>query len=294
MILSILTILAPAFLCIAVGYLWSHYGRHNLDTRQIAQLVTDISSPCLILATIPGIALDQAALSHFAGVSLLAIGSTALLAACLLAITRLPLRDFLPPLVFGNHGNLGLSLCLFAFGKEGLALALIFFTLTTLLHFTVGISLLDRENRIWSTLLSPLTVSMAVALGLLAADKALPDWLQQTCQLLGNTAIPLMLLALGVSLGKLGSPVGQAAGLQLTAFRFLAGLGGGLVVTTLLPLSRLAEQVILVQSAMPAAVFSYLLAVRYERTPQVIAGFVLSSTLLAIPLLFALLWWLHP
>lgn len=291
MLLQIIGILAPVFLCVIAGWYWAHSGR-QLDTRQMAQLVMDIGSPCLILATIPTLALDADILLGFAGAALVAIACTALLAFILLVVLRWPWQDFLSPLVFGNHGNMGLSLSLFAFGEQGLALSLVFFTFSTLLHFTLGISTLDREFSVARTLRSPLVLSMVIALSLLASGHTLPSWLAQTVALLGNIAIPLMLLALGVSLANIGTG-STVQGLQLSALRFFTGIIGGLASAWLFGLQDVAHDVLLLQSAMPAAVFSYLLAEQYQRSPQAVAGYVLSSTTLAIPVLLLLLWWLR-
>lgn len=291
MLLQILAILAPAFLCVLAGFLWTRNQR-TLDTRQIAQLVTEIGCPALILATIPSLTLDRQTLLQFTGCALTAVGFTGLIAFALLRCLHLPVRNFLPPLIFGNHGNMGLSLSLFAFGEQGLALSLIFFTLTTLLYFTVGISVMDRNFSVMRHLRSPLVFAMAFSIVLLATHTTLPAWLFQTVQLLGNIAIPLMLLALGVSLATLGYTQSKT-GLQLTALRFAAGLGGGLLAAQLFGLNDVARGVLLLQSAMPAAVFSYLLAEHYQRSPAAIAGYVVSSTVIAIPLLGVLLWWLR-
>lgn len=291
MLLQILVVLAPVFLCVLAGWLWRR-SKRELDTRQVAQLIIEIGSPCLILATIPTLTLDSKALYGFAGAALSAIAITALLAAIVLRLLRWPWRDFLSPLVFGNHGNMGLSLSLFAFGEQGLALSLVFFTLSTLLHFTLGISTLENRFSPGRTLRSPLVLAMLVSLALLAADMQLPAWLQQTVQLLGDIAIPLMLLALGVSLAQIGTGT-VSTGSQLTLLRFISGFGGGLLAASLFDLQDTARNVLLLQASMPAAVFSYLLAEQYRRSPQAVAGYVMISTVTAIPVLVLLLWYLQ-
>ena len=45
-------------------------------------------------------------------------------------------------------------------------------------------------------------------------------------------------------------------------------------------------------SGMPVAVFNYLFALRYERDPELVAGAVLASSLIAFLLLPGLLWYL--
>ena len=58
-----------------------------------------------------------------------------------------------------------------------------------------------------------------------------------------------------------------------------------MAVSSLVGLHGTAQGVLVLQGAMPAAVFSYLFAARYERDAEDVAGIVLMSTLLAAVLL---------
>lgn len=120
----------------------------------------------------------------------------------------------------------------------------------------------------------------------------MPRWLDNTVGLLGGMTIPLMLVTLGVSLASIRTPLlGQ--GMLLGALRLLCGAGVAWGVGLMLGLSPLAQGVLVMQSAMPVAVFNYLFAVRAGRSPEKVASLVLCSTFLAfgfLPLLLA--WWL--
>jgi len=101
-----------------------------------------------------------------------------------------------------------------------------------------------------------------------------------------------MLLTLGVSLATirlhhLGS------GLVLGALRIFLGAAVGWGIGAAMGLQPLTHAVLVVQSAMPVAVFNYLFAVRANRSPEQVASLVMCSTLLAIgwlPLILA--WWM--
>src|SRR5690606_31691751 len=111
--------------------------------------------------------------------------------------------------VMPNVGNMGLSLCLFAFGEEGLALGLIIFVVTSLVHFASGDIVLAREGSIARRLAGvarqPLVYGALVAVLLVTTGWKLPPLLANTTQLLGGMTIPLMLITLGVSLSRLGA-----------------------------------------------------------------------------------------
>ena len=69
-----------------------------------------------------------------------------------------------------------------------------------------------------------------------------------------------------------------------------SGLLFGLIVCELMGITGISRNVVLLQCAMPIAVFNYLLALRYDRRPDEIAAMVLVSTLMAfigLPFLLA-------
>ena len=103
----------------------------------------------------------------------------------------------------------------------------------------------------------------------------------------------MMLITLGVSLASIRvQHLGR--GMLLGALRILCGAGAGWLIGHLLDLSPLAQAVLVLQSAMPVAVFNYLFAVRANRSPEEVASLVMCSTLLSFVVLPLLLVWLLP
>ena len=193
---------------------------------------------------------------------------------------RLPAHTYLPPLVFGNSGNMGLPLCLFAFGETGLALAVAYFATVSLVHFTAGISVWSGHFSPAELLGTPLTWAVALAVGVLALDVRVPGWIVQTTELLGGITIPLMLLTLGASLHDLGlSSVPRSLG--LSAVRLGVGFAAGWGVAQLLGFEGVMRGVVIIEASMPVAVFNFLFAERYHRAPESVASLVVLSTLLA-------------
>ena len=187
---------------------------------------------------------------------------------------------------------MGLPISLYAFGEHGLALAVAFFLTLSIMQFSVGIALSGNAASIKDLLRNPIMLSLLLALPMIFMDLQLPRWLANTVGLLGGMTIPLMLLTLGVSLATirlhhLGS------GLVLGALRILLGAAVGWGIGAAMGLQPLTHAVLVVQSAMPVAVFNYLFAVRANRSPEQVASLVMCSTLLAIgwlPLILA--WWM--
>ena len=111
--------------------------------------------------------------------------------------------------------------------------------------------------------------------------------------MIGDISIPLMLIALGVSLAGINRKYAIKA-LGLGALRLMIGFAVGWLVSELLGLTGTLRGVLIIQSTMPVAVFNYLLAIRYHKSPEEVAGAVVISTLLSFATLPGLLWFVLP
>lgn len=286
MILRLIEVILPVLICAGLGYGWARSGR-SFDTKMVTGLVTNIGTPCLIVATLTGLQLSG---GEFWVMCLAALIAIAIFFVIAFAVTRAVGDDFNtygPSLGFANAGNLGLPLCMFAFGDAGLALGIAYFTVGAIGQFTLGqfISAGSFSPRIISR--SPVIYATALALTMNAAGWPMPKALSNTFDLLGGIAIPLMLMTLGVSLASLRvSDLGKS--LFYAVVRIAIGVVIGLALGELLDLSDVARGVLLIQCAMPAAVFNYLWAAYYERNPEAVAGVVFVSTVVAFVVLPAI------
>ena len=287
MFAELAAILLPVFICAGLGYGWGR-SRQPFNLDFVALLVTNIATPCLVFSALTRLQIAPAAVAQMFIAGLAALASFAAIGAAVLTLTRQPLRAFLPAVTFPNAGNLGLPLVLFAFGDEGLALAVAYFAMVSVGQFTFGVWLASGAAQPWRLLRTPVLYAVAAALAFMVAGVAPPRWLANTVGLLGGAAIPLLLLSLGVALARLevrALPIS----IGLSVLRLGAGLLVGLGLAELFALSPLASGVLVLQSAMPAAVFNYLFAERYGNSPEKVAGVVLISTFMSFVTLPALL-----
>jgi predicted permease len=220
-----------------------------------------------------------------------ALGVLAVLGSLLLAGVRLPRHTFLGPLVFMNAGNMGLPLCLFAFGDAGLTLGVTFFAVGALAQFTVGIVLWSGRLKVMEVVRTPLAWAAVLAVLVLVTGTPVPEWLQRTTSTLGGFTIPLMQFTLGVSLAGL-RPRRLPRAFGLAVARFGLGLAVGIGLASAFGLEGVAWNVFVLDCAMPVAVFNYLRAQRYGRSPDDVAGLVVVSTLLSFLTVPVLLAWL--
>lgn len=188
-----------------------------------------------------------------------------------------------------NTGNMGLPLCLFAFGDIGLALGIAYFTISALLQFTVGISIAAGGMSVKRALSTPHIYVVSLAVLLLWTGTTLPEWVSNTVHLIGQFTIPLMLLFLGVSLARL-TVQGVGRAVILSVVRIGGGLAVGVLLVWAFGLTGPAAGVVLIQSSMPVAVFNYLFAQYYDNSPAEVAGLVVVSTAISfatLPFLLA-------
>ena len=290
LVYPLIPIILPIILCAAIGVFWVRL-RQPFDHDFVRVLVLSVGTPALIVGTLGKTEIGAAQLQHVLYASMCMLGFSALFAVLSCLILRVDLRSFLVPLVFGNFGNMGLPLCLFAFGEEGLAIGLGIFLISTIVHFSLGAAILSGKAMVKGVLSSPIIYAGAIACVLILNHWSLPLALQNTLSLLGGLAIPLMLITLGVSLGSLRlHAAGKSIGLGV--LRLVVGLAGGFAAVYFLNLEGMERKVLLLQSATPVAVFNYLLAMQYKREADVVAGMVVSSTLISFISIPVLLYFL--
>jgi predicted permease len=285
---ELFSIIAPVFICAGIGFAWERVGR-GYDVGLVTDLITSIGAPCLVFHTLANLRVEGTAFATMVGATLAAMAGCAAAGALVLKLARLPLRSFLPAVIFPNTGNMGLPLNYLAFGDLGLALALGVFTVYTVGQFTLGIAIASGTVSLKALARVPLLWALAAAVLFMVAGATPPDWINATTRLLGDITIPLMLITLGISLARL-KVASLPRSLGLSVLRLVLGFAIGVALAAALGLEGAARGVLIVQLAMPVAVFNYLFAQRYGTAPEEVAGMVVISTALSFASLPLLLW----
>jgi len=203
-----------------------------------------------------------------------------ILGFAVLKFMGLPMHSYLPAVVFSNSGNMGLPLALFAFGESGLALAVVYFAFSSTLQFTAGMSIAAGTTSVKQLARMPVLYAVAASFVLIVTGVSVPPFVANTLQILGGLTIPLMLLALGVSLASLRIR-SLPRNLFLSLVRMIGGFAMSFLIAWALDLPPMARGVLLIQASMPVAVFNYLFAQYYQRRPEDVAAMVIISTLLS-------------
>jgi len=289
----------PVFIAAGLGYLLDR--KFDLDVKTISRMAFYVLSPCLIFTS-----LTQSSVSgeEFGSIILFEV----LMMAILLAITWSVARQarltrqqegaFLLSVLFVNSGNYGLSVNLFAFGKEALARAIIFFVGSTVLMNTLGIFLASRGRaNVKTALLNVFKVPMIYAVFLAFAARALPWPVTETSwfrglDMVGSAAVPVMLLLLGIQLTRNSSGrdlrrVSAATLLRLGLAPLLS-----LLLASVTGLTGDTRRACVLEASMPTAVTAVILSLEFDVLPEFVTGVIFLSTLLSplsLTLLIALL-----
>lgn len=288
MLYQLFSVIAPVFICAVIGYVWRKQGR-PYDVSLITALVTNIGTPCLVFSTLIETKLDPQAFLTMGAATAASLAVFYPAYFLILKAMKLSQRAFLSALVYGNCGNMGLPLCLLAFGQEGLALAIAYFTVNVIALFSIGVAVPAGATSPGQLVRIPILYAAAAALLVMVLGVPVPAWITNTTHILGGLTVPLMLITLGVSLAGLAvKKLPQAAVLSVLR------LGGGFLVgwglAEAFGFEGAARGVLILESAMPVAVFNFLFAVRYGNQPEEVAGLVVVSTLMSfasLPFLLA-------
>jgi malate permease and related proteins len=278
--LTVLEIVAPVFLLGAIGFAWVRLG-FEYRIQFVTQLSMTLAVPCLIFVALMETQVDPDALTAISLAAIVAYGTITVVFWAIVKLLRLEVRTFLAPLIFGNTGNVGLPLALFAFGNDGLGFAVVVFAIMAVWSFTYGIWLVSGGGSLLKVVKEPLVAATLAGLVFLWQGWETPVFLTNTLRLVGQLAIPLMLITLGVAVARL-TPGGLGRAFRLSALKVAVCVAVAWAVGRWFALDPVAFAVLVLQVSTPVAVTSYLLAQKYGADADGVAGLVVVSTLLSV------------
>lgn len=288
-------IVLPVLLIGGLGYL---IGRTRpLDISAITGLAVTVLVPAVVFDSLARAALPRDLLARLALHVLIQI---VLLGLLTVAVGRLlgwrgpALSALLLASVFGNAGNIGLPLSLFAFGPQGLAIAAGWFAATAISVHTFGVFIAARAHagaRAAVTQLARLPIVYAIAAGVVvnAAGWRLPPAIAKASQLLANGSVAVLLLLVGIQLARMALRDEAPGAMVATAIRLLVAPPLAWVTARLVGLEGTALAVAVLQASMPTAVAAALWAMEFDTRPALVTAAVVLSTLVGVVTLTLLL-----
>ena len=279
MLERVLGIILPVFSIIALGWL---YGRRaKPDMGWVNRISMNVLAPALIFSALASKDFDVYANGRLILASIGIVLGSGLLAWPVARWLHADVRTFVPPMMFNNCGNMGLPLAALAFGPAGFSAMVAVFTISNLLHFTVGAWMIDHHARFGRLLKNPMVWSTGVGFAFALVHPPLPEWAASGFKLVGDALIPMMLLSLGVRLLDVRWSdwrIGVVGGLVCP----LTGLAMAGLLSPVLGLDDAQRGLLILFGCLPPAVLNFMVAEQFRQEPGKVASIVLIGNLISI------------
>jgi len=279
MLERVLGIILPVFMIIALGFAYAR--RANPDMAWVNRINVNILAPALIFAALSSKDFDLAANRLLILGCIGVVLGSGLLAWPFARLLHEDHRTLVPPIMFNNCGNMGLPLAVLAFGQYGLSAMVALFTISNLLHFTVGVWIIDHHAKFWTMLKSPMVVATFVGFAFALLHPPMPDWLMLAIKLTGDAMIPLMLISLGARLADVtwsSWRLGVLGGLVCP----LTGIAMAALLSPVLGLDRSQQGLLILFGCLPPAVLNFMVAEQFNQEPGKVASIVLIGNMMSV------------
>ena len=280
--LKLFEVIFPVFFIVAIGYFIGK--KHpNLDTSFITNFAANFGTPSLVIFALTSTGITFAFFAEYFIYSLIMLTCFGIVGLIFLILMKKDYIRELPPFFLPNTGNMGIPICLFAYGQLGMGVAAAISSLVVALHFTLNIFLANKKFDFDVIIKSPAFYAILIAVCILYFQIETPKFVINTVMLLAYTMIVLILMSLGIGLTQMkvfsfGSSIITSIG------RVIVGPIIGFIIIKIFNLSGFAAGVLLIQSSMPSAILCYLIASMYSPKEIVdnISSMIVVSTLMSL------------
>jgi malate permease and related proteins len=275
-------VLFPVFLIIGIGF-W--YGKKDpkFNTKFITTFAGNFGLPSIIFYSLTTTSISFELFLRFSYYITLYVGIFAVIGLIILRILNKDIYRLLPPLILPNTGNMGMPLCLFAYGKIGLAIATAITAMILVFHFSLNILLASKKFSLKPLLQCIPVYALLISLLFVYFKIPAPKFLENATFLIGYSTIFLVLMSLGVALSKL-KVFSIKETIIYSSVRVIIGPIVGLAFVKFFNLTGVEAGVMFIQSSMPSAVLTFLVSEIYS--PKKISNSIASTVALSTFLSF--------
>jgi len=299
LVLQILeNVIAPVFIIIVTGFVIRRLT--SIETGSLSEIILYAFTPCLVFTEIIQSSLG---VRTWAEISFITV-ATALVMMCVswsigkaLGLGKKSMSAFVLSTSLVNTGNYGLPVNLLAFGQTGLELAVVYFVVSSVLSYTLGVFIASHgtqslKESLRSVMRLPHIYAVFAAFAVRLLGVAVPEPVLQPLNLMGQATIPAMLVVLGMELAqpalKPNSVDWPLVSLS-SALKLLFPIIPVILLSTLIGFGGLGRNVTLVQACMPTAVLAVIFTVKFKGDSQFVTKVIILSTLMSIVTLTLLL-----
>ena len=291
-------VILPVFLITAAGFVFAR--KSGADLQSLANSVLYLFAPSLVFSALIKSHVESDLLGRLALFMALYTAFLCLLAFCISRWRKFDsdtTRAFTLTTSMVNIGNFGLPLVFFAYGEASLDVSIVLFVLFNIPLGTLAILIAQGQGVKWQTALNntlkiPIFYGVALAILCKVINLQPPEFILRTTGLLGQAAIPLMLVLLGMQLSRVKIQGNWGFFGLSTAVRLLIGPLLAVALVGLLGFDEPTRKIVILQTSAPSAVLPLLYTIRFGTRPDLVSGTILFSTLCSAFTLTALLYWL--
>ena len=291
--LKLFEVLFPVFFIVGIGFLLGKRNP-NFDTSFITTYAGNFGTPALVIfaLTAGGVTFDI--FKEFFFYALILLSAFGIIGLIFLVLMKKDYIRELPTFILPNTGNMGIPICLFAYGELGMGIAAAISSLVVLLHFTLNIFLAKRAFDFQTIFKSPAFYAIIITVLFLYFEQPVPQFVMNTVMLLAYGMIVMILMSLGVALTQMKVFSFKDAVITSTG-RVILGPIIGFILIKIFGLTGVSAGVVLIQSSMPSAILCYLVASMYSPkeivdniSSTIVVSTVMSLVTIPITLFFAL------
>jgi predicted permease len=291
--LKLFEVLFPVFFIVGIGFLLGKKNP-NFDTSFITTYAGNFGTPALVIfaLTAGGVTFDI--FKEFFFYALILLSAFGIIGLIFLVLMKKDYIRELPTFILPNTGNMGIPICLFAYGELGMGIAAAISSLVVLLHFTLNIFLAKRAFDFQTIFKSPAFYAIIITVLFLYFEQPVPKFVMNTVMLLAYGMIVMILMSLGVALTQMKVFSFKDAVITSTG-RVILGPIIGFILIKIFSLTGVSAGVVLIQSSMPSAILCYLVASMYSPkeivdniSSTIVVSTVMSLVTIPITLFFAL------
>jgi predicted permease len=275
---QIVGILLPVFALIAVGFSVGRWLKP--DFRPINRINMDTFTPALVFSSLVVMPLGGAQVPLLSA-SLVAVLLPGLLMWPICRLFKLRYKAWAPPHMFRNSGNLAIPLFTYTFGDIALSSGVLLFVVSACIHISLGLTILSEGNPLKQIIKMPIFIAAVLALILNLSGLGVWKPVLDATVLLGQAAVPVMLLSLGAQMCNIHWS-GLKVGVLCTLQSLFTGAVAFAVIYFFIPLPTMQLQMMVLFSMLPPAVMNYLFAERFNIEPNNVASMVLFSNFFSV------------
>lgn len=279
---DLLNILLPTFTAIFVGFLIGKFSKINM--AGIIDLIFYVGVPALGFTSMMDKKIVLADASKVWASAIIIMLGCGLVAWTIFRMSGKKHSGMFISVMMMNTVNIPFPILSQLFGKDGLSGAILFYIPNVIILYSLGIIILSRKN--WKNGLKemakvPAIYASVLGLAFNLLSVPVPAVILTQMNFIGTMTVPLVLITLGAKLA-----VVKIKSLPTTfiasGIRLGVGLGLGFAAVAIFHLTGVLRSVVIFDSAMPAAVNTSLLAIKYDSEPDLVSSVVFVTTIASL------------